>query len=238
LQAVTDDARPGRIELLDLWRAIAVAVMVAFHLCYDLSLFGRFPAEALRTAPARAIVWFSGGSFILISGTVLRLSHSPLRRGVTVLCCALAVTAVSMLAGYPVAFGALHLIGVCMLVFGALRERLERVPALPLAVGAAAAFALTAALTASVRVSVPWLYPLGLRRADFYSADYWPLLPWAFLYLLGLPLGRALDARRGCPLLHRRFPRALTAPGRHSLLIYLLHQPLIYGLCLLCFGKS
>ena len=227
-----------RIDLLDLWRSLAVAVMLVFHLCYDLSLFGHFPAQALRTPLAHAVVWISGGSFILLSGTVLRFSRSPLRRGLMVLCCALAVTVASLLAGYPVAFGALHLIGICMIVFGALRERLERLPTAALAAGAALLFALSALLTASVRVRFPLLYPLGLRRADFYSADYWPLLPWAFLYLLGLPLGRFLEAHRENALLSRPISRVLTAPGRCSLWIYLLHQPIMYGLCLLCFGKS
>ena len=82
-------------------------------------------------------------------------------------------------------------------------------------------------LTARVRIEAGWLFPLGLRRADFFSADYWPLLPWAFLYLLGAALGGFLP-ETAKP--HAHLP-ALTFLGRHSLFIYLVHQPVLYGLC-------
>jgi len=226
-----------RIDLLDLWRGVAVAVMLAFHLCWDLSLFGRFPAEALRTPFAEAVIFFGGGSFILLSGTVLRWSSAPLRRGFLLLLCALAVTVVTALIGYPAVFGALHLIAVCMLLGGFFRARLQALPQGALALACVLLFAVTAVVTARVRVDLRWLYPLGLRAEGFYSADYWPLLPWGFLYLLGTPLSAWLERRRDGRLLRRKLPRALTFPGRRSLVIYLLHQPVLYGICRLAFGR-
>ena len=85
-------------------------------------------------------------------------------------------------------------------------------------------------------VTVPWLYPLGLTRPDFASADYFPLLPWLFLFLMGTVLGGWCLRHRDCRLLTVPLPGALTFPGRHSLLRYLLHQPVLFGLAKLIWG--
>ena len=75
--------------------------------------------------------------------------------------------------------------------------------------------------------------PLGLPGAGFSSADYFPLIPWCFVFAAGTVVGRL--ARDG------KFP-AWTYPsrvpffsflGRHALLIYIVHQPVIYGAGLL-----
>ena len=68
------------------------------------------------------------------------------------------------------------------------------------------------------------LYPLGLPGSGFKSMDYFPLLPWLFLFLTGYFF---YDLRSGEPP-ELKLP-VITAMGRHSLLIYLLHQPVIYG---------
>lgn len=219
-----------RIELLDLWRSLCVFLMLGYHLLYDLAAFGYLDAAVMSSLPLRAVRGFGGGSFILISGAALCFSAQPLRRGFFLLCVGAAMTAATAAVGYPAAFGVLELLGVCQMVFGALRPRLERVRLPYLAAVAAIAFALTAALTARVTVAWRWLYPLGLKYPGFYSSDYYPVFPWAFLFLLGFCLGRRMAARREeLPLLSAHFPPALTFAGRHSLLIYLVHQPLFWG---------
>ena len=89
----------------------------------------------------------------------------------------------------------------------------------------------------TVTVENPWLFPLGLTAKGFVSGDYFPLLPQLGWFLLGAFLGKTLYRRK--TTLFPRFP-AQAAPigalcwcGRHSLWIYLLHQPLLYGLTLL-----
>lgn len=62
----------------------------------------------------------------------------------------------------------------------------------------------------------------------FYSADYFGLLPWLFLFWAGYYLHKAVGRRRMEPLRRPVCP-ALGWMGRHSLLLYLLHQPVIYG---------
>ena len=70
----------------------------------------------------------------------------------------------------------------------------------------------------------PRLWMLGIVAPGFSSADYFPLLPWVFLFFAGYYL---YELRQGEPCA-LRLP-FVTAIGRHSLLIYLLHQPLVYG---------
>ena len=101
-----------------------------------------------------------------------------------------------------------------------------------LAACAALLFLLTALVTYRVRVNIMWMYPLGLRTGKFYSADYWPLLPWGFLFALGTCLGPWLERQR-----QPRLPAVVACLARRSLEVYLLHQPLLYGLCCLFLGK-
>ncbi len=226
-----------RYDWLDLWRSLCVLTMLVFHTLWDLEQFGVIAQGTMETQPADLVRYLGGGSFILISGMLVLRSERSLRRGFMLLCIGLAVALVTALIGKPVRFGILQLLGVCMMLCAAMRERLRRMTDPWLAAALLVLFAGTWLLTA--RVTVPWrfLYPLGLRAEGFYSADYWPLLPWGFLYLLGTQLGKALlrdtAGERG-----RRIPKAVSFLGRHSLAVYLLHQPILYGLCfLLVSGK-
>ena len=81
-----------------------------------------------------------------------------------------------------------------------------------------------------------WLAPLGFPDAGFRSSDYFPMLPWVFLFLCGFELHRIVMPRPALRrLLRTRIP-LLSAVGRRTLLVYMLHQPILYGLCLLLFG--
>ena len=72
------------------------------------------------------------------------------------------------------------------------------------------------------------LFALGFRTGH-YSADYYPMIPWVFLFLAGGFLGR-LFARGTVPEVFRKNPvPALSWLGRHTMIIYLLHQPVVYG---------
>ena len=226
-----------RYEWLDLWRSLAVLTMVTFHALWDLERFGVIPAGTMETPAADVIRYPGGGSFMLISGMLALRSERSLRRGFVIFCVGLGVAVVTALAGLPVRFGILQLLGVCMMLCGALREPLRRHVGPGFAAAYLLLFAGTWLLTA--RVTVPWrfLYPLGLRAEGFFSADYWPLLPWGLLYLLGTQLGAAL-LRDAAGEGRGRLPAALSFPGRHSLVIYLVHQPILYGLCFLLFSEK
>ena len=75
-------------------------------------------------------------------------------------------------------------------------------------------------------LTAPYLYPLGLTAPNFESADYFPLFPYLGYFLLGAAFGKTRYKSR--ETLFPNFPpqRFLCLCGRHSLLIYLIHQPI------------
>ena len=227
-----------RVEVLDVWRSLCIIGMIAYHALYDLVHFGAVDSAVMRTLPAHALHYSVVWGFILVSGIAARFSRNGFRRGLIVLCAALVVSLGSSLVDLPIRFGILHFLGVAMILCAGLRDRLFPEgkglrlwqPVLFLTL-----FALTSLWIKNTMVSAHWLYPFGFQYAGFYSSDYYPLLPWLFLYATGAWLGGLVLANRDKELLTRRFPPALTFAGRHSLLIYMLHQPVLYGLCVLLF---
>lgn len=226
-----------RIWELDAARGLCVLGMVAFHLLYDLQLF--FPVLSMGSNGLLDFIATWGGTlFFLISGICVTLGSHPIRRGLLVTGCGLAVTAVTavmaamnfLAPGTVIRFGVLHCLGVCMLLWP-LFKKLPR-PVL----GILAAILIAVGLYWDGRsFPVPyWLFPLGLKNPGFSSGDYFPLLPFLGFFLLGAILGKSLY-----PCKQTLFPRVnaqnrlirfLSATGKWSLPIYMLHQPVITGI--------
>lgn len=240
-----------REYLVDAIRGCAVLSMVAYHFCYDFFVVcGRDAVWFERPGIhlwQQSICW----SFILVSGYVWRWGREhALRRGLLLNLLGLLVTGVTLLVlpEEVIWFGILSFLGCAVLAMLPLDRLLCRVPPQVGLLGALLLFALLRRLpVGSIGLGIwqgkvpaklyalRWLTPLGLPYPGFRSADYFPLLPWLPLYLAGYFL---------YPLLRRRalWQRAaairlplLEGIGQNSLWIYLLHQPLCLGLCLLLF---
>ena len=237
-----------RLHGLDALRGLTLLSMIAYHTAWDLVyMFGvnwpwyRSPGAFVWQ---QSICW----TFILLSGFCVRLGRHTLRRGVTVFLCGALITAVTvaLMPGNRVFFGVLSLLGASMLLTAALQPYLDRIPP---AFGLAASFALflmcypvqQGVFGLGFYVRLPaWLYRndftacLGFPPPGFFSVDYFPLLPWAFLFWTGYFLsGLVRDPPR---VLVETRPPLLTAIGRRSLEIYLLHQPVIYALLTLLYS--
>lgn len=219
----------SRIPGLDSLRGLCVVLMCLFHFSYDLYFYCHFPRVVIDNPFMAFAQVVSSSGFILLSGFSARLSHSNLRRGVRVLVCGVGVSVVTWLWGDFIRFGILQFLGCAMVLYG-LTERLwTRLPRWSVALYLAL-FALTRRVMPVV-LDVPYLYPFGLISPDFRSSDYFPLLPWFFLFLIGTWLG---ERREHAPEALRRLRvPGLDWLGRHSLLIYLLHQPVLVVLSLL-----
>ena len=206
--------------------------MIVWHFINDLTLVRLVPPPFLRTPLMELLRYAIVGSFIVISGVCARLSNRPLRRGLIVFGAALIVSAATYLFGMPVRWGILHMLGTCMLLYAAVRKRWEALPATAACGAALLVFALTFALPMRARVDVPFLFPLGLRTASFASADYYPLLPWGALFFAAAAAAERLNDMPP----EKRYasaPRALTWMSRRSLLLYLVHQPVLFALATL-----
>lgn len=234
-----------RITLLDALRGLAVLNMVVYHGVYDwVYVFGK--SAAWFTGTQNAYVWEQciAWTFILLSGAVSGYSKRPYRRAAVLAGCALLLTVVTVVAmpSERILFGVLHFLAAAGFITALAAPLLDRVPA---GVGAAVCFALflltkqlpwgflgvgdwrLLALPAAL-YQASWTFPLGLIGPGFYSADYFPLLPWLLLFWTGRLLWR-WGRQKGWeqPLGRVRAPAALCWLGRQSLWVYLLHQPLL-----------
>lgn len=227
-----------RIWELDALRGVCILGMLVFHLLYDITeLFGlvswQIPGwlTLIANAGARA--------FLLLSGLCVTLGSRPVRRGLTVFGCGMLCTAVTWamyqldLAGQDtvIRFGMLHCLGLCMLLW----PLAKRLPVWALAVlGILILGAGWYVEVFDVQVASRWLFPLGLRYRGFSSGDYYPLLPGLGWFLLGAVLGRTVYQAKSSllPRVDQALPPIAFARfcGQHSLLIYLLHQPLFFGI--------
>ena len=216
----------NRIHELDAARGFCILAMVAVHLMYDLTEL--YPVLSIQYPSPFLFVKEQGGIiFFLISGIAATLGHRHLRRALIVLGCAAAVSVVTILSGaLPIRFGVLHCLGLCMLLWPVF----QKLPRKELFFSAAAAWAI-GMICPDFSVRAPFLYPLGLMAPDFVSADFFPLLPYLGYFLLGACIGRTIYAKRQS--LFPRFPahrplfRFFCLCGRHSLFIYLIHQPVL-----------
>ena len=222
-----------RIWELDAFRGICILGMVIVHLIYDMVDLYRL-VDWQYPATFVFVKNWGGILFLVLSGVCATLGSHCIKRGAVVFGCGMICTVVTygMVAleltgeGMAIWFGVLHCLGVCMLLW-ALCKRLPSWVIALLGIGCVAA----GFYIADLRVSFSWLIPLGLVTKAFVSPDYFPLLPNLGYFLLGAVLGR-LVYRRKTTLFPRVNPkflplRFLCACGRHSLWIYLLHQPVL-----------
>ena len=227
-----------RIWELDVFRGFCILGVVVVHFVYDLTdLYGilRWDAPALF----QFVQNWGGVLFLLLSGICATLGSRSVRRGIIVFGCGMICTAVTagmylldMADKYIIIyFGVLHCLGLCMILWAALK----RLPTWVLAVLGAVMVVLGFRFQ-GIRVEAGWLFPLGLTAPGFTSSDYFPLFPHLGFFLLGSVLGRTLYRNKQplFPKVNTQTPvlRFLGFCGRQSLLIYLLHQPVLSLVCM------
>ncbi len=233
----------NRIHILDELRGFCVVLMVVYHALYTLSAQFMLPFALKMYTFFYPVEPLFAGAFIALCGFSCRLSRGNLRRGL-LLAAVAAVMAAALWIVMPsqiIWFGVLHCLAVCILLFAATKPLLDRVPPLVGAIVCAALFALTWSVPTvhgGTFLTMPLpealldckaLFPVGFGR--MYSADYFPLVPWLFLFLSGTFLGQFREKLPAwCYRLH---VPPLAWMGRYSLWIYLLHQPLIVGAAML-----
>ncbi|MDL2288322.1 DUF1624 domain-containing protein [Oscillospiraceae bacterium OttesenSCG-928-F05] len=229
----------GRVVILDTLRGVSILLMVIYHFGYDLMIYCGLPYYVLRNPLLDTLQTLFAGLFILLSGISCRYSGNNLRRGLQLLAAAFAVTGVTALTDYLgitrgaiVTFGIIHFMGAAALIFWVLQRVLDRLPGPLLPILCAAGILATWAFLPA-RVDFGGFFWLGLKGPGFHSADYFPLLPWIFVYLFGTWLGVFIRAGRFPPWFYRAKEPFFSACGRRTLIIYLLHQPALMGLTLL-----
>ncbi|MBQ3064934.1 MAG: DUF1624 domain-containing protein [Clostridia bacterium] len=235
-----------RYGALDSLRGLTLISMILYHAMWDLVYL--FDVSAPWYESKGAMIWQQSicWTFILLSGFCHSMGRNPLRRGLIVFSASLLITLVTLILmpDERIVFGVLTLIGVSMLLTIPVGKLCGRIPPW---LGFFASFLLFLLMkTVSSRRLVVLgtviarlpdaLYAntatafFGFPSYDFYSTDYFPLLPWYFLYLTGFFLYRIAKKHDLFRFLYRPSIPVLSFMGKHSLPIYMIHQPLIYVL--------
>lgn len=224
-----------RIHSIDSLRGLAVLCMVIYHFIYDLTaMYGISDINLKNLYPFQQFICWS---FIIISGISYNLSSNSKYASLKIFFIALGLSIVTQIFApdFEIKFGILHLLGSSGLILYFVTR------------GRAADFKISSLILSFVIFLIFWLldpwqypfydslsaynlYPLGYPADDFYSSDYFPLLPWFFLYVAGFQLGGIFLKNKDLIKKYDFNIRPLSFLGRNSLIIYLLHQPILIGL--------
>jgi uncharacterized membrane protein len=244
----------GRHNGIDATRGLAVLAMILFHFSWDwnflITPLSRLPGWYWETVPD-----IIGGTFFLVAGMSQVLSpKDPLREGAKIFGCGLLLTAVSLTysPSGPIVFGVLHSLGLSKIVSRRLTnpraypQGERRRPPVLIILGMAFAAIGFGFWLRNLNFHSTWSYVfmwIGFRPDPIPTmADYYPLLPDIGYLWLGIVLARVLYGES--PKNRPRPNRKATAPGRtpptpilwvgrHALVIYLIHQPILFGVAVL-----
>lgn len=249
-----------RLALPDMIRGLLLIGMIGYHAMWDLVFLCGHNEFAWYTGlPGRIWQRTVCIGFIFLSGFCTVLGKRLLRRGITVSLAGILIMAVTAVftPESRVVFGVLTMTGASMLITALLRKAF---PLRPYGEGRhALGYALLVLILLTLFIllgGVPggyigpeghplFMLPRSLYRGyaaafigfmpdGFFSTDYFPLLPWYFLFAAGAAAGRLFRAKGW---IYTKFMQAGIAPlaavGKRSLLIYLLHQPVLYALFML-----
>jgi len=229
---------------LDALRGIAIGLMIFLHLLWDLDYFGVVPLnhEVYQIQKMVPLMFFA------LVGICLAICQQKKKtmpqekqkqfnrhlaiRGLKICGLGLIITIISLIfmPDRPVIFGVLHFIGLSIIL---------SVPFLKLKkynIFAAGIVALMGLLISNITIGNPTVFHLivGVHQADVwrYTIDYFPLFPWFSAVLFGIFLGDILyngnERRFNLPGISNYRPiHALSWIGKHSLAIYLAHQPIL-----------
>ncbi len=237
-------AKEQRFPELDFFRGIGIAMMVVFHFVFDLFYFG------LSTVQPYEGFWLifqrtTATLLLLLVGISLSISYDRaqlngekslflkfFKRSLFLGMIALAITLATWV--YPgkgfILFGIIHLIALSIF----LGYFFQRFKFFNLVLGLTLISAGLFLGFNHVTTEVPFLLWLGIPPANFFTLDYFPLLPWFGIVLIGIFLGKQFYPKAQRPRSftvpeHRAF-KVLSWAGKQSLWIYMIHQLFLVGI--------
>lgn len=232
-----------RFIWLDELRGVALISMLIYHIIFQSTVVGCTGIEILDNSVSIFFQLVAQILFISIAGISAYISHNNLRRGIKILSCAIIITVVTyiVMPENRILFGVLHFLGVAILLYWLILYRIVSLPTLPMLgingilffvlhftrIGDNIYIFLQSALSDIVKRK--WLRFFGLADKDFISSDYFPIFPWIFLFLFGVFLGKYIKENEEKFLIDRKPISWLAFIGSHTLFIYMIHIPIIWG---------
>ena len=240
-----------RYTILDALRGLSLISMMIYHAVWDLvNIYGvRIPWFRSNAGYIwqQSICW----TFILLSGFCWHLGSKKFKRGLIVLAGAAIISTVTIffMPSCAIRYGVLGLIGAGMLFLIPMDTIFKKIQPVAGALITFSIFLITknipfgfigfgskrlAIMPAELYINefTSWL---GFPHPDFFSCDYFPIIPWIFLYITGYfiyGIFRKYDILKYLSVFR---VKPLEFLGRYSLIIYMLHQPVIYGMLMAVF---
>lgn len=219
---------------IDVARGAAVVMMIAFHLFFDLNYFGII-ANSFGSGFWWGFARFIASTFIFLAGISVTISYArkgnSFLRGAKIFGFGLLITLMTwlLLKNGTIYFGILHFIGISVML-SPLFMKFKKINVL---IGLAI-IGIGIYLSGFV-FNFPWLLWLGLAPSGIYMLDYFPIFPWFGLFLIGMYFGKRFypKGKRAFKIFDASknlLVKPFTFLGRNSLIIYLLHQPILIGI--------
>ncbi|NLP14431.1 MAG: DUF1624 domain-containing protein [Clostridium sp.] len=228
------DVLQKRVWEIDMLRGILVVFLIILHTIFDLEFFYNIPL-GYNTGFIYIFGRIVATSFILISGISTVFSRNSFKRGMIVLSTALFVTLATYFFDneYFVIFGILHLLGICIMV-SPLLKKLSYTWLFILSI----LLALSYLVIPYVKTTHNFFFIFGIHNGEISSSDYYPILPWAWVFVLGIALGKILYREKKSIFKFSVKENPLNFLGRYSLWIYVIHQPVILLLLTVIMGQT
>jgi len=214
-------------------------MMVAHHALFNAVAFLGAPRWVFSNPVFDILQPFFVGLFVLVSGISSRFSKGNIERGAICIVFAVLVTYVTVRMDMPIYFGILHKLGFFMIFYGLTRKFWDKIEpkAAPILYITLILSSIAARIffspTSDNLVIRDILSVLGWRQTGFSGFDYQPILPGIFIFLFGTWAGRYIREEKFPKWFYEaKFP-IFPAIGRKALMIYLLHQPVLFSLTML-----
>jgi len=232
-----------RYNLLDTIRGITIISMILYHTLWDFVYIGNFNFNWYNSDLSyiwqQSICW----SFIFISGFCWQLDKKRLKRGIFIFFLGFLITAITkiFIPDHQIIFGILTLLGSCIIFTIPLNKILKNVSERCGLFISIALFFLFRNINNGYLgfekfniIKLPmclyngyFMTYIGFTDKKFFSEDYFSVLPWLFLFVAGYFTYKILYKNEKLYLLKNGI-RGLEHLGKYSLIIYILHQPIIY----------
>ena len=246
----------NRIIILDTLRGILIILVILYHFLYDLNFIFDVNVPLMNTAGINIFRDIFVSMLIFISGICCNLSKNNIKRGIKVLFWGLIISFVTIifLPEERIIFGILHFFGTAMIIYGVISPVVTAIfnkdHGKTIRLITAAVMFIMFLLTYNI---YDYYYPLINRLASsdvflqyllFFagfntgviSMDYYPVFPWIFLFLSGAFSFYGIQNLRLPDYVYKNYLPFITFIGRHTLIIYICHQPILYGILLLFLG--
>lgn len=235
----------NRIDFLDGLRGLSIIVIVIFHMLYDVGYFFNTDLGFFSERFQYPIQLIFPAMFFIVSGICTAFSRNSVRRGAMLFLLGQAITIITsvFIPEEIIIFGVITFIGCSMMIYEFIKHLLNRIPWRIVFIVSLLLYIVLFRVSDHQQIflfykfididfpdNYNYLYPIGIKYSGFYSSDYFPIIPNIFLFIAGTALSRPINEKKFPKWFYRMKMPVFNIIGRKSLIIYIVHQPVIFAI--------